>query len=187
VAVTRALLLPLALAGTVLAVLFTALPRPSASDVIAAHVLARLQTTRIRGSVIRIGTLRLHATCTSRHRAAVVTLDDRTQLLVRQTQVRLLRAPRTLAASDSDHLSAEADLGGVRRLYLAELTGRLVRHEAQVARAIVAGRAAYRVRIDGGGPHVYLYVARATLEPIAVDYVSHRLSGRALLLRGKGC
>lgn len=183
----RALLVPFALAGAVLALLFTALPRPSANDVIAARVLGRLESMKIHGSVVRIGGAQLHATCTRRKSGSVVTFDDRTRLLVHRTQVHVLRTPRTLAASDSELMSAEADLGGTRPLYVEELTNRLMTSEAVVARAYVAGRPSYRLRLDGSGARVDLYVTRSTLVPIAVDYVSRRLSGTATLLRGKGC
>jgi hypothetical protein len=185
----RALLFPAAAAACAFLVVFVLLPRPSAADRVALRVIAGLQHTRIRGSVIHLRGARLVARCTVAHGQRELISLPGTLLVVRRTRVRaLLLGGRVLdAARRSTLLAAETDLSGPRLLYVRELIGREERSKA-IVHPLDPGAREYVVRLSGDGPRVDLVVSGKTFRPLSIRYGSRLVTATATLLTGsRGC
>jgi hypothetical protein len=190
VAVKRALLLPAAAAACMFVIVFVLLPRPSAADRLALKVIASLQRTRIRGSVIHVDGARVVARCTLAHgRRELISLPGGTLLIVRRTRVRPLTVGgRLLAtAARSPLLAAEADLSGPRPLYVLELIGREEARRA-IVRPLGPRAQRYLVRLSNVGPRVDLIVSGKTFRPLSIRYGSRSFNATATLITGRhGC
>jgi hypothetical protein len=187
--VRRALLLPAAAAACAFVGVFVLLPRPSAADRVVLKVIASLQHTRIRGSVIHLDGARIVARCTLAYgRRELLSLPRGTVLVVRGTRVRSLAGGRLLAtATHSPILAAEADLSGPRPLYVLELIGREQAREA-IVRPLGERARRYLVRLSGAGPRVDLIVSGKSFRPLSIRYGSRSLNATATLITGRrGC
>lgn len=187
-AVIRAGLLLGAIAAASFGLLLVALPQPSHGDRVAIGVLDRLQQTRFRGGVLRLGGRTLPVWCTRHHRStSVLELATGERLRVRNQHVVVVRDPARELASDTraavDPLpAAVADLAGTQALYVSELVGRLLAGKSAYAgTGVVDGRPVYLIRL-GDRPSVELLVDRRTGKPVGARFDSSRAHGTSRLL-----
>jgi hypothetical protein len=194
--VIRALVVVGTVFAAALAVLQFGLARPSASERLNARIVAVLDHTRSRGSVIAIGSRRLTAVCSRSLRGTVhVRLGDGTAIVAMGTHVletHRLGARRSLTARPAPDLAAaELVLAGSHALYARELIGRLVRRSAAARETVFDGRPAYAVRLRASRPSVELIVDRKTLHALGAVYRSQYVRGTSRLLpahgRHEGC
>lgn len=192
----RALVVLATVFGVALAVLQFGLARPSASEQLAANVVAVLDHTRSSGSVIAIGSRHLSATCARTARGRVdVRLGDGTTIVAMGTHVlatHRLDSRRSLAVRAAPDLAAaELVLAGSHALYARELIGRLVRRAVSTRETVFAGRPAYALRLRASRPSVELMVDRKTLRAVGAVYRSQYVTGTSRLLpahrRHEGC
>ena len=177
--------------------LVATLPEPPEGERLAAELLARLQKTAGRGGVVHVGGRTVTASCRPiGGRRGLVVFDDGTRLVVRGRRVRTVAVPagpstrvlaaqrrtRSLTRAELELVSAKAVLAGPRPLLAIALSYRLVRAKPTFLGATTAvGVPAYAFHVGEGRPRIELVVARSTLTPLVVRYVSRRLRGWAKL------
>lgn len=185
----------LATGGAVAAAAFgvvSTLPQPTHDDRTGVRVLRVLETRHGGGSRISVGDRSLVAECRRLSaRRRLVSLSDGSAFVVAGTRVYPSTAPNPAARSELAGSTAgeppllraaEADLAGSYALYAAELAVQL-EHGAPVlgAKRFVEGRPAYQIWLDDHRPRAALFVDSRTFEPLAAEFDSAQLKGRATL------
>ena len=151
------------------------LRRPSAAEQLAARVVSRVERIGSTRAVELVhGLHSMDSVCVVRSRSDRLSLGRR----IRYTIVGTTAKAVGRGAARGPYLAAQADLAACPRLIANELSGRLLAGAPVTLERTGYSRVrAYALRINNRPPVVRLFVRRATLTPLAVEFLGKRVQG----------